>query len=150
MKPRTPREGKPLTTNGIAVPYSFWPAKHAKRWEIQRRLYVKDPWATLFEAVYRSDIPKPRVDEAISYLYQAEEYFNAGTQISGRISVKPLLLYYSILNLAKSLMAVPRPTLDLSHAYHGLTATRAGKWAILGDEIRVRASVTKVNVFSEL
>jgi hypothetical protein len=90
------------------------------------------------------------VDEAISYLYQAEEYFNAGTQISGRISVKPLLLYYSILNLAKSLMAVRRPTLDLSHAYHGLTATRAGKWAILGDEIRVRASVTKVNVFSEL
>jgi len=111
---------------------------------------VKDPWATLFEAIYRSDTPKHRVEEALSYLDQVEQYFNAGTQIGGRISVKPVLLYYSVLNLAKCLMAVKRQSLDLSHAYHGLSATRTGTRAILGDEIRVRTSTTNVNIFSEV
>jgi len=36
-----------------------------------------------FEAVYRSTVPKPRVREALSYLDQAEDYFNAGTQVGG-------------------------------------------------------------------
>jgi hypothetical protein len=141
--------GEPLTTNGIVVPFSFWPAKLARRWKLQRRLYVRDPWATLFKAVYRSDTLKRRVDEALSYLDQAEEYFNAGTQIGGRISVKPVLLYYSVLNLAKCLLAVRMPSLDLSHAYHGVSASRIGKRAILGDEIKVKTSSTSVNVFGE-
>lgn len=33
--------------------YSFWSATKTKRWTLQRRLYAKDPWAILFEAVYR-------------------------------------------------------------------------------------------------
>jgi hypothetical protein len=143
------RDGKPLSTNGILVPYSFWPTQHTTRWKLQRRLYVKDPWATLNEAVYRSDIPRRRIDEALYYLEQAEDYFNAGTQTSGRISVKPVLLYYSLLNLAKCLLAVRRPTLDLSHAYHGLSATRPAQRAILGDEIRVQSSPQRVNAFAE-
>jgi hypothetical protein len=147
---RLQRDGEPLTTNGIVVPFSFWPAKAGKRWRLQRRLYVKDPWATLFEAVYRSTVPKARVREALSYLDQAEDYFNAGTQIGGRIGVKPVLLYYSVLNLVKSLLAARRPSLDLSHAYHGLTATRAHKWAILGDEIKVKTPPRNVNIFSEV
>ena len=43
--------------------------------------------------------PRPRTDEALSYLDWAEEYFNAGTR--SRMGVKPVLLYYSVLNLAK-------------------------------------------------
>jgi len=149
-RPRQPRKGEPLTTNGILIPYSFWPAKQARRWKLQRRLYVKDPWATLFEAIYRSKTPKARVDEALSYLDQAEQYFNAGIQTGCRLNVKPVLLYYSVLNLAKALMAVRRPQLELSHAYHGLSATREGQRAILGDEIRVMTSTTRVNIFSEV
>jgi hypothetical protein len=144
------RDGEPLSTNGILVPYSFWPAQHTTRWKLQRRLYVKDPWATLSEAVYRSEIPKGRIDEALYYLEQGEDYFNAGTQTGGRISVKPVLLYYSLLNLAKCLLAVRRPTLDLSHAYHGLSATRRAQRAILGDEIRVQSSPRRVNVLAEM
>ncbi len=130
---RPGRTGKPIATSGIVVPFSFWPAKQGTRWKLQRRLYVKEPWATLFEAVYRSRIPKSRVTEALSYLDQSEEYFNAGTQAGGRMSVKPVLLYYSVLNLAKSLLAVRKPNLDLSHAYHGISAARTGQWALLGD-----------------
>ena len=69
---RSPRLGEAVTTNGIVVPFSFWPAKAGKRWKLQRRLYVKDPWATLFGAVYRSSASKARVREALSYLDQAE------------------------------------------------------------------------------
>lgn len=147
---RSQRQGEELTTNGKLIPFSFWPATRSTRWALQRRLYVRDPWATLFEAVYRSSIPKHRIDEALSYLDQAEEYYNAGTQVGGRISVKPLLLYYSILNLSKCMIAARKPSLDLSHAMHGLTATRPHPRAILGDEIGVKTSANHVNIFSEL
>lgn len=147
---RSQRQGEELTTNGKLIPFSFWPAIRSTRWALQRRLYVRDPWATLFEAVYRSSIPKRRIDEALSYLDQAEEYYNAGTQVGGRISVKPLLLYYSILNLSKCMIAARKPGLDLSHAMHGLTATRPHPRAILGDEVGVKTSASHVNIFSEL
>jgi hypothetical protein len=147
---RLRRDGDALSTNGRLIPFSFWPAKRSKRWALQRRLYVRDPWATLFEAVYRSDIPQRRINEALSYLDQAEGYFNAGTQIGGRISVKPLLLYYSVLNLSKCMIAARKPALDLSHARHGLSATRLHERAILGDEIGIKTSATNVNVFSEM
>jgi len=147
---RSKRQGEELRTNGKLILFSFWPAIHSTRWALQRRLYVRDPWATLFEAVYRATIPKARIDEALSYLDQAEEYYKAGTQAGGRMSVKPLLLYYSILNLSKCMIAARRSTLDLSHAQHGLTATRPHQRAILGDEIGIRTAANRVNIFGEL
>ena len=147
---RSQRVGEELRTNGKLIPFSFWPATHSTRWALQRRLYVRDPWATLFEAVYRSTIPRSRIDEALSYLDQAEEYYKAGTQVGGRMSVKPLLLYYSILNLSKCMIAARNPSLDLSHAQHGLTATRPHPRAILGDEVGIRTAANRVNIFSEL
>lgn len=147
---RTPKFGEEISTNKTLIPFSFWPAIHSTRWALQRRLYVKDPWATLFEAVYRSPVSKARTDESLSYLDQAEEFYNSGTQVGGRMSVRPLLLYYSILNLAKCLIAVRNPTLDLSHARHGLTATRPHPRAILGDKIGIRNAPNNVNIFSEL
>lgn len=149
-RPRVQRSGEELPTKGAIIPYSFWPAVRSKRWALQRRLYVKDPWATLFEAVYRSEIPGPRTHEALSYLNQAESYYNAGTEARGRMSVRPLLLYYSIMNLAKCMIAARNTGLDLSHARHGLTAIRPKPRAILGDEIGIKTSHTNVNVFSEL
>ena len=149
-RPRLQRSGEELSTKGATIPYSFWPAIRSKRWALQRRLYVKDPWATLFEAVYRSDISEARNREALSYLDQAEAYYNAGTEARGRMSVRPLLLYYSIMNLAKCMIAARNPALDLSHAYHGLTATRPKPRAMLGDVIGIKTSHTNVNVFSEL
>jgi hypothetical protein len=149
-RPKPPRQGEPLSTNGILVPYSFWPTLHTTRWKLQRRLYVRDPWATLNEAVYRAEIRKSRIKEALSYIEQAEEYFYVGTQTSTGISVKPILLYYSLMNLAKSMLAVRNPGIDLSHAYHGLSATRKGEWAILGDGIRVQSSPNRVNVFGAM
>jgi hypothetical protein len=147
---RSQREGEELTTNGKLIPFSFWPATRSTRWALQRRLYVRDPWATLFEAVYRSTIPKRRIDEALSYLDQAEEFYTAGTQVGGRMSVKPLLLYYAILNLSKCMIAVRKTGLDLSHAQHGLTATRPHPRAILGDAVGIRTTPPRVNIFSEL
>lgn len=147
---RPERPGSLLTSNGKIIPFSFWPAKRSTRWALQRRLYVKDPWATLFEAVYRSEIPKARIQEALSYLDQAEEYFKAGTQVGGRMSVKPLLLYYSVLNLSKCILAVRKPGMHLSNARHGLSATRPHPRALLGDQIGIKTSSVQVNVFNEL
>lgn len=145
-----PKPGVPLAVRGLNVEYSFWPTTKTKRWTLQRRLYVKHPWAILFEAVYRHKpkLPKNRVDECLSYLGQAEEYFNAAAQLA-RIDVKPVLLYYSLMNLAKCLIAVRNPALDMSRARHGLSANPKGK-AVLGDRISVKKSATNVNVFDDL
>jgi hypothetical protein len=108
---------------------------------------VREPWAILNEAVYRSGAGAVRED-ALSYLEQAEAYFNAGIKVER--SVKPVLLYYSILNLAKCLIRIRRPTLDLTRAYHGLAAKPTKQRAILADEVSVKTSPRRVNIFEVL
>jgi hypothetical protein len=103
----------------------------------------------LNEAVYRAKGPAAKDrDEALSYIDQAEEYFNAGME--GGMSVRPVLLYYSMLNLAKCLIKTRRPALDMSRARHGLSVSHRGDWAVLGDRISAKSSATYVNVFAEL
>ncbi len=150
--PRLPKakDGTPLTNHGLKVDFSFWSAKKTTRWKLQRRLFVKDPWAILLEAAYRHEpaLPKPKADECLSYLEQAEEYFNAAMQ--GRaLGVKPVRLYYSLLNLAKCLILVRNPTLDMAQARHGLVATPKGR-ATLGDQFSVKKSGKYVNIFDKL
>lgn len=144
------REGEPLTVRGLTVPFSFWPARKTKRWRLQRRLYVRDPWAILNEAVYQSKgLPAKDRDEALSYIDQAEEYFTAGMQ-GGHLAVKPVLLYYSMLNLAKCLIKIRKPTADMARARHGLVVKHKGDWAVLGDKISVKTSSVYVNIFADL
>jgi hypothetical protein len=144
------RKGEPLRVRDLTVPYSFWPARKSTRWKLQRRLYVRDPWAILNEAVYRSKGVKHKDrDEALAYIEQAEEYFNAGTQ-GERPAVKPVLLYYSMLNLAKCLIKIRAPELDMSQARHGLSVKHGPGWAILGDQVSVKSSTKFVNIFGEL
>jgi hypothetical protein len=105
----------------------------------------------LNEAVYRTktgSASRAVRDDALSYLEQAEEYFNAGMKVER--SVKPVLLYYSILNLAKCLVRIRCPALDLTLARHGLAAKPTGQRAILGDEISIKTSPRFVNIFEEL
>jgi len=149
-KLKSPRPGERLRVRGLAVPYSFWPARKTTRWKMQRRLYVRDPWAILNEAVYRTKGCKGKDrDEALAYIEQAEEYFNAGIE-GKRPAVKPVLLYYSMLNLAKCLIKVRNPSLDMSHAFHGLSVSHATGWAVLGDRVAVKSSTANVNVFERL
>jgi hypothetical protein len=149
-KLRPARIGEQLRVRGLPVPYSFWPARKTTRWKMQRRLYVRDPWAVLNEAVYRTKGCRGKDrDEALAYIEQAEEYFNAGIE-GKRPAVKPVLLYYSMLNLAKCLIKVRKPSLDMSHARHGLSVRHATGWAVLGDRVAVRNSATRINVFEHL
>ena len=144
-----PRDGEPVRVRGLDVEYSFWPARKTTRWKFQRRLYVKDPWAILVEAVYRQrSVSKRRILESLSFLRQAEEYFDAGVQ-SRSIDVKPVLLYYAIMNLAKCLISVCDSALDMAQARHGLV-TKPKERAILGDQISVKNSSRFVNIFDHL
>lgn len=149
-KLRPARNGQLLTVRGLTVPYSFWPARKTTRWKMQRRLYVRDPWAVLNEAVYRTKgFRGKNRDEALAYIDQAEEYFNAGIE-GKRAAVKPVLLYYSMLNLAKCLIKVRHPELDMSQARHGLSVRHDAGWAVLSDRIAVKSSATFINIFEYL
>jgi hypothetical protein len=144
------KSGTPLRFQGLNVDYSFWPAKKTTRWKLQPRLFVKDPWAILFEAVYRHKpaLADTKVQECLSYLEQAEDYFKAAQQ-GNVVRVKPVLLYYSLLNLAKCVILVRNPTLDMARARHGLVTAPQAK-STLGDRISVKNSARFVNVFDKL
>jgi hypothetical protein len=149
-KLRKPRAGERMQVSGLPVPFSFWPAKKTTRWKQQRRLYVRDPWPILNEAVYRAKkLPAGARDEALAYIEQAEEYFNAAT-VGDKRAVKPVLLYYSMLNLAKCIIKIRKPGLDLSKIMHGLSADHSAQWAFLTDAIDVKTSSKLVNAFAEL
>jgi len=55
-----------------------------------------------------------------------------------------------MLNLAKCLIKIRTPLLDMSQARHGLSVKHGPGWAILGDQVSVKASTKFVNIFGQL
>ena len=88
--------------------------------ELQHRLFVNDPWELIAEAIART-VPSAKTrDIAQSFRRQAEDYFRAAT--AGReLAVRPVLLYYAFLNLAKAYgIAKGKGTLA-GRAHHGIS-----------------------------
>lgn len=116
---------------------------------LQHRVFVNDPWAMIAEGIHRG-LPKGRTREiAHSFRNQAEEYFVAAT--TGReLSVRPVLLYYSFLNLAKAYALSRGSTKLLGRSYHGLTPI-AKPGAVTGSFIKLDPSSPKrPSVFEDL
>jgi hypothetical protein len=87
---------------------------------LQHRLFLKDPWELIAEAIHRS-VPNVRTrDIAHSFRRQAEDYFRAAT-IGREIAVQPVLLYYAFLNLSKA-YAIAKGNHGLAGpAFHGIS-----------------------------
>jgi hypothetical protein len=84
-----------------------------------RKLFSTDPWSVMRQIVLR--VTSKDVREAgLAFIEQANDFFGAAARAHTAAS-KPLLLYYSFLNLAKALILVKNPALDLSRAKHGLS-----------------------------
>lgn len=110
---RKPRHGEPVAVKGMQVPFTFWPDSHVRN----GRIATLDPWRCLQVHVHSNVKDQKQKQKALAFLEQAEDFYHAAE--APRIASKPLLHYYSFLNLAKSYLAVKKG-LDLSYSTHGL------------------------------
>lgn len=124
MTYRNAREGVPAQVRGRELEFSFWPVqKTTRRYGLGSRLFTTDAWPVIRGAI--STAPTRRMSKqarelALAFVAQAEAYFRAATSV-GFGAAKPVLLYYSFLNLAKALVLHQGGRAELPRAYHGLS-----------------------------
>jgi hypothetical protein len=116
---------------------------------LQHRLFLNDPWELIAEAIAR-ELPDGKMrDVTQSFRRQAEDYFRAAT-VARELAVRPVLLYYAFLNLAKAYAIVEgKPDLT-ERAYHGiLSFSPSSGTAIPGLDVNFD-NKKKQSVFKEL
>ena len=144
---QTARSSEPLRLRGHLVEFSFWPVvKRGRRYEVQRRTYVTDPWPVLAESIAQRCPIRDR-EAAQAFRGQAEDYYDAAT--TGRLSaVKPVLLYYSFLNLAKAYIVTTGLRHVLVDPKHGLSE-KANLRQIAGAIVRAHPTDRSPSLFDE-
>jgi hypothetical protein len=104
---------------------------------LQHRLFTTDPWAMIAEGVHRSLLKGRAREIAHSFLSQAEDFFRAATA-ARELAVRPLLLYYAFLNLAKAFAVSKGNQALIGQSFHGLKS-RPKPRAITGSIIEIES-----------
>lgn len=115
-----PRVGTDVLILQRPLSFSFWPMyRTTRRYGLQAQLYATNPWALIRSSI-GDHCPAASRAEAQAYLEQAQYFYEAQRGLA-EWAAKPLLLYYSFLNLAKAytLTTSVRPTMD--QARHGIS-----------------------------
>jgi len=115
-----PKPGKVLKVRQGTINFTLWPMKKStRRYGLQSRLFVTNPW-TIIKHSIDTKCPSWAKPQAIGFFNQAKDYF-VSANTAGIEVAKPVLFYYSFLNLAKAFVLTKkqRHTYD-GDAYHGL------------------------------
>jgi hypothetical protein len=99
--------------------------KSSRRYGLQAHIYARNPWS-LIRASIRERCPAPARAEALACLLQAQYLYRAATT-ADEWAAKPLLLYYSFLNLAKALCLTQKVRPTFSAAQHGVSESLRGQ-----------------------
>jgi hypothetical protein len=120
MKLPPERPGVALSIRQRELAFSFFPMKRTeRRWGIHSMLYASEPWAVVSGSLTDQIPAESDRRAAQSFVRQAREYFTAAER-ADTIESRPLLYYYSFLNLAKALaLARGRPGL-VGKVVHGI------------------------------
>ena len=120
MKLPLARSGELLHVRDRELEFSFYPMiRSNRRWGIHSTLYAADPWAVIEGSVNEAISASNERAAATSFVRQAREYFSAAERASS-IETRPLLYYYSFLNLAKTIAMVRRRTGLVGKVIHGI------------------------------
>lgn len=123
------RPGKTLKVKGRPIPFSVYPVKKTtRRFGLQSKIFATSPWGVIKQVVEDS-LNGSQKEQALAFLEQAQNFYQIAN--SSHLSpTKPLLFYYSFLNIAKTLSLVKGTQIHYERAVHGLSeSTNAG-----GDE----------------
>ena len=122
------RNGQVLKVKKRPLQFSYWPMyRTTRRFGLQSSVFVTNPWTLIGEAI-RESCPHRARPEAQSSLHQAEFFFNSGIDAQ-LVAAKPLLLYYSFMNLAKAFALSKGIRATFDKARHGISqkGTSSGK-----------------------
>jgi hypothetical protein len=115
-----PRNGRRLQIKQRPIPFSFWPSRPARSHHaLQSLLFSLDPWAVIDELIDKK-CPRRRRDEAFSCIEQAKDFYTVGTE-RGILAARPLVIYYSFMNLVKAFCLTYGPLNTFDHAQHGIS-----------------------------
>ena len=128
---RRRRDGQSVTVRGMIVPYTFWPDSYVDH----GRVITSDPWRCLSVHIHQNVATTSKKNRALAFLEQAEDFYQAAA--SPRIGSRPLLHYYSFMNLVKAFLVVKKG-LKLERSIHGLTEP--------DENIRKRLTITSQSV----
>lgn len=144
------RDGSNLEIKGRRVEYSSWPVtRTTRRYGIQSRIFATNPWAIIRGAINKR-CPAPAKEQALAFRDQAEDYFNAAKN-AGLLAAKPVLLYYCLLNLAKTYVLTVGQQGSYGSAYHGLKERLPQGGQELADSyLEAVPTGQNVNIFDDL
>lgn len=115
----------------------------SRRWGLNSMLYAAEPWAVISGAVRDAAIARSLPDiearSALSFVRQAKEYFNAAER-AGALETRPLLYYYSFLNLGKALSIARGRSGMVGKVKHGVAAVHSSGYSPTSAEIAVDRS----------
>ena len=119
MKLQERRVGEVVHVRNRPATFSFFPTYQGTTREgVHSTLFVTDPWNIIRHNVEKI-LDVPTKIQALAFMRQARDFFNAA-QDSDVNAAKPLLLYYSFLNIAKCLIAKKNGS-PLGAVRHGLS-----------------------------
>lgn len=89
-----------------------------RRYGLQSRIFATDPWAVIRHSIDQR-CPAAGKAQAHAFRAQSQDYFRAA-EVAGLFTAKPVLLYYSFLNLAKAFVLAKGVRAEYAAAFHGL------------------------------
>lgn len=120
-RPVARKEGNALKIKGRPIPFSIYPVKKTtRRFGLQSKIFATSPWGVMRQVIDDSTLAPDPKSQANAFLSQAHNFYQIAT--SSHLSpTKPLLFYYSFLNLTKSLSLVKGAVGSYARAVHGLS-----------------------------
>lgn len=151
-RPVTRRDGQTVKVLGRPLPFSIYPvARTNRRFGLHSRIFASSPWAVMTQVVENSLSCDPH-DQARAFLSQAQNFYEIARD-SHLSPTKPLLFYYSFLNLAKALSLVKGVESGYEKAVHGLSEnTPAGGREFFDSQVKVqwRQSNPSPRIYNDL
>lgn len=119
MKLRSPRNGTILKVKQRPVTYTRHPVVRGdRRFGLQTRIFATNPWSVIRGAIHEITDANTKA-QAASFIEQAEDFYRA-YQSAHETASKPLLAYYSMLNLVKAFALKKGVKNSYGRAQHGI------------------------------
>lgn len=134
------RAGEPLLIKDRELDFSFRVMRRTNaRWGMHSMLYAADPWAVIGGSISDQVINPSEREAATSFVRQAREYFTAAERAS-TIETRPLLYYYSFLNLGKAIAIARGRSGLVGKVGHGIAAIDSRGHTPSSAELVIQAS----------
>jgi hypothetical protein len=116
---------------------------------LQTRIFATNPWSVIRGSIKNIDDPVAR-NQANSFVEQAEDFYRA-YQSAHEISSKPLLVYYSLMNLVKAFGLYKEVMYEYGKAQHGLQEGIHPRGAEFQDSFlkAFKSRTSSINIFGD-